>query len=543
MLYDARLTLKRELAVWLSAKAFANLGYLIPPPFGYPTAIAATITHVLGTAQIVLIGKEWLLLEVVEAYAKLASPLQETVFTDQLIPVLATFAAEIAGLDPDSPAEPPRGGLAVEQIDEMLDRMKESLDVASQIVPKEEDRKLPVVFEPPPSMQGRQGAWPTGWKSDENPIPPDASDKLQDIKDSIDDAINDLDDEIGELEDAIADLDPIRDAIQEKMDSADLADSVVDMYEQELENVSEQIETLRQKADELRESRTEVERQRTELESLPQLDVASESQNLSLRNIPDAMDPEQERLTQWVRATMPNVDAIRAPILGTLRQHCPKSEAAKHYEKWTNRYALIRAWKMRSGMRLRKTGTKTATWEKQSDPYRLPVMIDSFEGDRSNKGNEPWTKSVETGKQQAEQSFTLLVVANRDYESLMANSVLRSGQSNGMTMFSQSIVYNANRQTNTNGSQQQPLVGWDTLNWDTDVSTVPEWGAEASAESSRWPWQWFSSLEYAPKVKLNWQAKLVPVTAGRLELASEELEGDEQKAADFALEHVDLISH
>ena len=53
-LYDARMTLKRELAIGLSAKSIANLAFLVPPPFGYPPAILAVITHVAATSQIVL---------------------------------------------------------------------------------------------------------------------------------------------------------------------------------------------------------------------------------------------------------------------------------------------------------------------------------------------------------------------------------------------------------------------------------------------------------------------------------------------------------
>ncbi len=233
-----------------------------------------------------------------------------------------------------------------------------------------------------------------------------------------------------------------------------------------------------------------------------------------------------------------------APLLGLMQSQLRKSHAAEHYEKWTNRYSLIQAWKFRSGMRLEKNGQDSAEWKEEEDPLWMPVLADSFDGERSDKGSEPWTRADEEGKAQAEQKFTLLTAAHRDYSPLFAPDVLRAGKKEAMTTIAQTILYNANPQQPQAGTRsEQPVVGWDTLNWNTETRRVPEWGAEASVQATRWPWELLRGLEFAPPVKLNWQPKLVPITQGRLELAADQLAGQHQQAAQFAAEHIELISH
>jgi hypothetical protein len=56
------------------------------------------------------------------------------------------------------------------------------------------------------------------------------------------------------------------------------------------------------------------------------------------------------------------------------------------------------------------------------------------------------------------------------------------------------MLYNANPQRPHSDRRFQPTIGWDTLNWS---SPVPEYGEEVGE---------------APRIRLNWRAKLVPVT-------------------------------
>ena len=48
---------------------------------------------------------------------------------------------------------------------------------------------------------------------------------------------------------------------------------------------------------------------------------------------------------------------------------------------------------------------------------------------------------------------------------------------------------------------------------------MPEWGNELTKSGAKWPWDLFTSSsdwQGNAKVKLNWQAKLMPVTKSRL---------------------------
>jgi hypothetical protein len=92
----------------------------------------------------------------------------------------------------------------------------------------------------------------------------------------------------------------------------------------------------------------------------------------------------------------------------------------------------------------------------------------------------------------------------------------------GITTFAQAIFYNGNEQKPADfgaKSQTQAKLGWDTLNW-SPTATVPEWGAPAAvSDKAKWPWEIFDADEELAKnaaVKLNWQAKLMPVTSSRL---------------------------
>ena len=340
-LYDSRMTLKRELALLLSAKSIANLAFLIPPPFGYPPAILAVVTHVVATSQIVLIGKEWLLLEVLEKYARAAAPIQEQAFAGQLVPTLVGFAAEISGLDLNVPETPAEGGLAIDEIEDSTEDLATQHRVNAEVVPLADERRLPLVFEPPPNLSGRTGDWPPPWGSDQAIALPDATNQLDQMRQSIDDAAGKLSGSITRRRRAIDDLQEIRDSVQAKIDGGELSPAVQSQFEDELAIVDEAIATHQRELDDLIRGETEIASQRQSIEQLLGSIVSGQSENLSLQHIPDQLDPNQERTSQWVRATAPNVDALRAPLLGLMQSQLRKSRSAEHYEKWTNRYSLI----------------------------------------------------------------------------------------------------------------------------------------------------------------------------------------------------------
>lgn len=219
-------------------------------------------------------------------------------------------------------------------------------------------------------------------------------------------------------------------------------------------------------------------------------------------------DWEEESTTQWTRATYPYVDSGRAPVVSTLEGILvvPLSKAGTYYTHWTNRFTLVKTWQFRKGERFGRPS---------AEPLALYVMRDSKPLER---GSEPWTRD----NREAERLFTLTGFARRDVETLFSPRVYSSPEPKNWVATAQAILYNANeQQPGTVGSKgtTQPVVGWNTLNW-ADPSQVPEYGAEPSEDTdSNWfPWSGLiKGWKNPPAVKLNWQAKLVPVTRTRLD--------------------------
>lgn len=171
------------------------------------------------------------------------------------------------------------------------------------------------------------------------------------------------------------------------------------------------------------------------------------------------------------------------------------------------------------------------------------VMQDTFRGTRDIKGREKWTGSTTTAKREAEKWFTVIGVVHRDYQPLFSERLYPAASDTGMTAYAQAIFYNANRQRpSSSRSQRQAKVGWDTLNWDPAIN-VPEWGARPHESSWKWPWEAFDGSENqkVAKVKLNWQAKLMPVRSSRLEEAAVTLSGDARKNVEHAAEYFDEL--
>ena len=109
----------------------------------------------------------------------------------------------------------------------------------------------------------------------------------------------------------------------------------------------------------------------------------------------------------------------------------------------------------------------------------------------------------------ADRLFTLMGYGQTNTPpSVAAGTVFRQENPDGIVCFSQALIYNANyqqkpRPASTRGEAQQPRVGRDTLNWVSD--DIPEWALHEKKELGR-----------DPVVRLNWQAKLTPVTPEQL---------------------------
>ena len=298
------------------------------------------------------------------------------------------------------------------------------------------------------------------------------------------------------------------------------------------------IEQKHKRLDKLRKSVAEVENKQRELnETMSQIEkLPAVSGNLSIGHLPPmrasnvSMNQAEERYTQWVRATHPYVDGYRAPLIAQFNKWMEFSKLAEHYTKWTNRYTLVKSWQFRSGHRFKKTSDRSGSWSKSTKkdhkPLAMYVMLGAFAdtGVRPDrKGHEAWTADTRQGHEAAEKLFTVVGITQRSFAPLFSEAIYKPANDRGITTFAQAIFYNANRQEPEPVGTTQPnqqLVGWDTLNWDPEFAT-PEWGSPPSSSDAAWPWDIFKKANDAKsmRVRLNWQAKLMPVTKKRLQAA------------------------
>ena len=145
---------------------------------------------------------------------------------------------------------------------------------------------------------------------------------------------------------------------------------------------------------------------------------------------------------------------------------------------------------------------------KKGKDARLMVVkgLNDTAGDSNGfqKSKEQWNQpgnSRETEKLFAHMGFSWIEAAD-----IAVPAVYRQENPQGIVCFSQSMVYNGNDQQapakNGKGGAPQPTVGWDTLNWTGGTVEYP----------------YDRDLKSAPKINVNWQAKLTPVTSKKLAL-------------------------
>jgi hypothetical protein len=539
-IYDSRMALKRQLLIILPAKTFANLGFLVPPPWGYATAAAAYVVHIASTANIVLIGKEWFVLEALEAIADVFKPMK-TVVEKQLIPTLAAHANFVAGYD--AAAEQQAPGIVNRAVERIVLDLEQRLDVEASLFPEFEELRLPVEAEPKPNMSGSSS--PTnGWGSDTPPLFPMPELGNNKMRRQLADALDEMQDRVEKLRQDMDDLEDFEKDIDERLDEDDVDAEEKAELEREKRAIQKSRAEKQKRMEAIDQKLREIRSQQSQLEQAINQPLPQQSDNPSIKSIPQPLNHNQERYTQWVRASYPHVDGFRAPLRAWLKQWAPKSKAADHFEKWSNRYTLVKAWQFRSGYRARKSGNRIS-WNKQKTPLQMLVMRDAYRGSRDRKGFEEWTDRSAASKRRAENLFTLIGVAHRDYQPLFSEILYPSSSQTGMTAYAQAIFYNANPQKRGSGrNASQEKIGWDTLNWDPAIQ-APEWGAPAHETAPKWPWEAFdgSGQQAVAKVKLNWQAKLMPVQTSRIRDAAVTLRGDARKNIEHAASHFEKLGN
>jgi hypothetical protein len=526
-IYDSKLTLKKKYAKWLMRKSIANLGLFVPPPWGYATAAAGLGVHLKSTKEIAGITKEWLILMALEEMVVQTSDLKVRVLEKQLIPALAAHAEMIAAMDQDSDAnlaQAAAGGLVGHSIQDSLDHLAHSVELAT--FPRPFALKLPVEPEPAPTLQSGSNA--PEWGGDSNQQ--DDSTKINFIRivRSHIKQTNKIKKRIGRLGRDIKQLDEQETDVEQLLKDTAPNSPQAKSLETELKEIDrlrtekrKTIEYLKLKLENLNQEFGEFMENVKQYQSM--LDGRGGNLSDSPGHLPALLNQQQERHSQWVRATWPYVDALRAPILAQFENQLQRSNAKKHFVKWTNRYTLVKSWQLRSGYRFQKMGNNAGRWSKSSEvePLQMYVMKDAYDrsGDEQ-KGREPWTGSDKGSKLAAEHLFTMVGLAHREFTPQFAPRFFPGAHDRGMTTYAQSIIYNANRQESPDAVVPplvQRSVGWDTLNWDPNTET-PEWGSQSTLSNAKWPWQVLSSARQSDsvKVKLNWQAKLMPATQTRI---------------------------
>ena len=245
----------------------------------------------------------------------------------------------------------------------------------------------------------------------------------------------------------------------------------------------------------------------------------SNSSNPSYDSLRDYKQGYEEK-TQWVRATYPYVAMYRTP-LGKLFGALALSNLTNHFNKWTEIYTLNESYSMHAG-------EKDKNGEVKDNGVKMWVMEGTRYEPNSNhdKGKEPWTDD----HKKADACFSVVCWAeSHPHPSVFSPYYFKKASRKGPVAISQAMIYNLNGRRLNGPATQQPDTGWDTLQWEPHSTiTAPEWGHGQKSKSGN-P---FSAIAAAvtqgvdllkhlgsgpttpsyAKVRLNWQAKLRPIT-------------------------------
>jgi TolA-binding protein len=572
-IYDSKLSLKKSTAKRLIIKSIANAGLWVPPPWGWLTAIAAYVVHIDMNLELTEIGVQYVILEGLERIvtSDVIRKLKVDLVEQKLIPAIAAHGDYLAGRSSivGTDKRPDMDSSVVNQaIGKSMDHLAKVYHVKAAIYPavksfelpgvvKLAKMRLPIAPEAPPSMTGTpENKYLVAWGTEE-PFESDTEDPIAKIQKKMAENRKRTEKRISDLEKEIAFLKDLFNQVQDLKERTGVDQTERKAFQDEqgkiTKNISDKMEILKQRKldlEEIKRQQKKVAEAAKELESIPNKpdNLSADVKHLALTGLKSpsgatngGMNQAEEQYTQWVRATYPYVDAFRAPILAIFREHMEMSGAAKYYKKWTDRYTLTKSWQFRSGYRFREvqgSNKEKGEWfkEAKNKPLTMYVMVETFNPDkdpvlpkpgakRVQKGYEVWTKDTTEGKEMAEKMLTVVGMTHCEVKPFFSPIIFPVASRFGMTTFAQALYYNSNEQTpgaeDTNGKTQAKL-GWDTLNWAPDT-TVPEWGNELTVSKSKWPWELFtSSTDWTgnAKVKLNWQAKLMPVRKSRLKPAA-----------------------
>jgi hypothetical protein len=211
--------------------------------------------------------------------------------------------------------------------------------------------------------------------------------------------------------------------------------------------------------------------------------------HLPVKREPGTLSQHPER-SQLVRASTPWIQYWRVPILSFGEQALLLSRFRHFYHARTDEFTLL-----------------LAKRQKESGIHVNLLILEDLEQEAAgkDKGQEPWTKR--NGSARADELFATIGFAHRRRHTMNSSSIFRQTNPDGLVAYAQVMLYNANPQPLGQGGRgQQPVVGYDTLNWENAVPEAANPGYNANTNVSPIP----SIAE--PKIHINWRSRLVPTT-------------------------------
>lgn len=194
----------------------------------------------------------------------------------------------------------------------------------------------------------------------------------------------------------------------------------------------------------------------------------------------DAGSEGEMKKSQLVRASWPWV-AYHRSLLMDLTGWMIFSGFKGHYKDETERFMLKKS------------------FEVYSDKKVYFLVMEGLT-DSDAKGREAWA----TSPAEAEERFAVLGLAHTKAEAPWGGTLFAPARMRDLTTYAQAMVYNANDQRPGAPGRHQQEVGWDTLNWQSPVGRHNAYEFPHSGSGGE--------RETFPQVRLNWQAKLIPVT-------------------------------
>lgn len=222
---------------------------------------------------------------------------------------------------------------------------------------------------------------------------------------------------------------------------------------------------------------------------------------LPLQAEPDDTSDTALRVSQLTRAAYPWVNEWRHPLLEAMKDWLLLARSAHYYRHYTDLF------------------TYQKVRELKEDGNQLYVLRDYRP---LRKGTEKWASA--SGSQLADDMFCLTGFGLRDAPRRFAPNIYRAENRDGIMAYAQAMFYNANPQRPASGlGESQAEVGWDTLNWQTRIPEIASTDEISTYEKGSWDrWSPRSVVHNGfpkPRIRLNWQVKLVPVS--KLERLSE----------------------